>query len=365
MNESNDNRPLAPRVEANFTDYDVTVDGHPLECVRLTNRRGIEISLLNLGASIHRIKTPDRYGKFDDITLYCGDPGGYLSQGAFLGATAGRYANRISQARFSLDGKLYRLTANEGVHQLHGGPVGFDKRIWTTEYGVIDHICYARFGLVSAAFDQGFPGELSATVEYRLSDDDRLEIDILAKTTAATHVNITNHAYFNLSGDLFSSIADHQVEIPAQLVCEIDKDCIPTGNLAKLTGSALNLQSSTELSVLLEELPPDLRDTGGFDHNYVFSDDKNLGKRATLYHRGSGRKLSVFSTHPGLQFYTGNHLADSNVFGPDGRQYENYHGLCMEAQHFPDSPNHPQFPSTRLDPNETYHQVIVYQFCEG
>jgi aldose 1-epimerase len=339
-----------------------THDGEAVECVKLTNSQGIEIALLNLGARIHRIRTPDQRGQLQDIVLYCENVEHYQVQRAYLGATVGRYANRIGNSEFNVDGICYRLTANEGRHQLHGGPDGFDKRIWSMQYGTDADSAYVRFQLVSPDGDQGYPGKLTADVVYRLFNDNRLSIDIRAVTSKTTVVNISNHAYFNLSGILSGDLSGHYFTIPSSRVCAVDEELIPTGEINNVQGSVLDLKYPCNVQRLLQELPSELESFQGFDHNYIFENGSGMGLRATVFHTPSGRKLSVYSTQPGLQFYTANHLAQAHAIGPDGQAYARYGGFCLEPHHFPDSPNQPGFPSTRLQPGQTYHQQIVYQF---
>ncbi len=337
-----------------------------MDCVTLSNRgsneRGIEVDLISLGASIHRIRAPDRQGKLADVVLYCPDLPGYHKQKAYLGATIGRYANRIGDAKFNLDGRQFRLSANEGENHLHGGETGFDKRIWSRQTAIETDTDQVQYRLVSESGDQGYPGRLTANITYQLTDDNRLIIDLKADTTEPTFINLTNHAYFNLSGDFHASLEGHYASILSRQICSVDKQLVPTGEIRNIAGTALDLQRPGELHRLLNANPAELKNSNGFDHCYVFDNERNLKLLATVCHRDSGRQLSVYSTHPGLQFYTGNHLADARVPGPHGKNYRDYAGFCLEAQHLPDSPHHANFPSTRLDPGQLYHQQIIYQF---
>lgn len=342
--------------------YGKTLSGEKIECLKLSNTHGTEVHLLNLGASIHRIRTADQSGRISDIVLYCDSVDELLSQKVYLGATIGRYANRIHNSSFILDGKKITLLSNEGSNQLHGGPEGFDKRLWDFKLGQDEHSSYVQFKLISPDGDQGYPGQLTTTIKYRLFNNNQLKLDIQSVTTETTVVNITNHAYFNLSGNLLSDLKNHYVTIPSKAICESGPNNIPTGQICDLKNSALNLEYPVEIDRLLQYLPQELIDTEGFDHNYIFDDTAKLNQQATVFNTKSSRKLTLYSTYPGLQFYTGNHLGKSSVYGPNGIAYKQYNGFCLEPQHYPDSPNHPSFPSTRLEPEDIYHQQIIYQF---
>lgn len=352
--------------QARKKSFGTTSDKQPVECITLSNRlhndQGIEVDLINLGASIHRIRTPDQQGQLDDIVLYCNDVQHYQSQKAYLGASIGRYANRIGKASFDLAGRHYSLLANEGENQLHGGPDGFDKRLWSRQNTIQHDSNHVHFSLVSAAGDQGYPGELKLDIDYQLTRDNCLIIDFRAVSSETTVINLTNHAYFNLSGGLHADLTEHYVCIPSHRVCAVDDQFIPDGRIDNISGTALDLHIPTNVQRLLDALPQELSASKGFDHAYVFDDDAELKQLATVFHRPSARTLSVYSTQPSLQFYTGNYLAEAQAYGPQDVMYQAYGGFCVEAQHLPDSPNHEQFPSTRLDPGLLYHQQIIYRF---
>lgn len=355
-----------PLIHAGVKPFGNTADGQQVECITLSNRRhnelGIEIDLINLGAAIHRIRAPDQHGYLADIALYCPDVHSYQIQRAYLGASIGRYANRIGGAAFDLDERHYSLHANEGSNQLHGGPDGFDKRLWSRQNPVHSDTSHVLFQLLSAAGDQGYPGQLQANIDYQLTLDNRLIIDIRAVTSESTIINLTNHAYFNLSGSIHANLKEHYVCIPSNQVCVVDDQMIPTGQIENISGSALDLQTPTPIQPLLDKLPRELSSSKGFDHCYVYPNDAQLRQLASVFHKTSARQLSIFSTQPGLQFYSGNHLAEAQVYGPEGLPYSAYGGFCLEAQHLPDSPNHDLFPTTRLDPGQLYQQQIIYQF---
>jgi aldose 1-epimerase len=354
-----------PLILSGVKPFGTTFDNQLVECITLTNRsrnnRGIEVDLINLGASIHRIRAPDQQGRLDDIVLYCEDVEHYQTQKAYLGATIGRYANRIGGAAFNLNGQHISLLANEGCNQLHGGADGFDKRLWVRQNQIEPETTHVQFRLVSSAGDQGFPGRLKTTIDYQLTQDNRLIIDIRADTTEATVVNLTNHAYFNLSGSIHADLHEHYFNIPSVCVCAVDDQQIPTGTIENIRGSVLDLHYPTNIQQLLDNPPAELYRFKGFDHTYVFNNDDELKHLATVSHLPSARKVSLFSTQPGLQFYTGNNLAEAQAYGPGGA-YQAHGGFCLEAQHLPDSPNHDLFPSTRLVPGQLYHQQIIYRF---
>ncbi len=352
-------------IQARVKPFGTTFENQQVECITLTNRshnnRGIEVDLINLGASIHRIRTPDQQGRLEDIVLYCEDVKHYQTQKAFLGATIGRYANRIAGAAFNLDGQQISLLANEGANQLHGGADGFDKRLWIRQNRITPETSHVQFQLVSPVGDQGYPGRLKTTIDYQLTQDNRLIIDIRAITSETTVLNLTNHAYFNLSGLIHANLHEHYATIPSTYVCTVDDQQIPTGKIENISGSALDLHYPTHIQQILDEQPAELYRQNGFDHTYVYNNDSELKHLATVSHLTSARKVSLFSTQPGLQFYTGNHLAESQAYGPAGA-YQAHGGFCLEAQHLPDSPNHDHFPSTRLVPGQLYHQQIIYRF---
>lgn len=336
--------------------------GENVASIRLLNSIGTEVMLLNLGARIHRIKTHDNQGNLHDIVLYCENLENYARQQAFLGASIGRFANRIGNSWFRLNGENIKLNANEGPHHLHGGPHGFDKYLWDFKSGNEAEYSYVRFELISADRDQGYPGELTTHIEYRLFEDNRLLIDIIATTNRPTVVNITNHSYFNLSGDLFSTLQDHYFCIPAKKICATDPALIPDGAFLEVNNTVLDLQQPQQIYRQLQDLPPELQHTRGYDHSYAYENNSALKLMASVLHEPSARKLMMYSTQPCMQFYSGNHLHEAKVIGPGNRPYKQYNGFCLEPQHFPDSPNHVEFPSTRLDPNQLYHQQIVYEF---
>ncbi|MDH4573400.1 aldose epimerase family protein [Salinicola acroporae] len=345
-------------------------DGREVDCYRITNDNGIEMRVINYGGIIVSLKTPDRAGRMDDIVLGFDSIGDYLSDtyrqaNPYFGALIGRYGNRIANGRFTLDGETYHLPTNDGPNTLHGGDVGFNQRLWHAE----PFSSAEGRGLVltytSADGEQGFPGRLSTRVSYTLTNDDELAIDYRARTTRATSVNLTQHSYFNLKGEGSPSILDHELMINASAYTPIDEILIPTGEIADVSGTPFDFREPTAIGARLGQKNTQLAYAKGYDHNFVLSKSPGQDDTPTLAARviepRSGRVLEVATTEPGLQFYSGNFL-DGSLIGKSGRPYTHRSGLALETQHFPDSPNQPNFPSTILRPDETYHSQTVYRF---
>jgi aldose 1-epimerase len=333
-----------------------------VEIYMLTNSHGIEARIMTYGAAIVSLKTPDRRGHFENIVLGFDELETYLAGVPYYGATVGRYANRIAGARFVLDGTAYPLSANDGPNSLHGGTRGFDKRVWKADPtgGAANRL---RLTYVSRAGEEGFPGELTAHVTYRLGDDDSLEIDYEATTTAPTPVNLANHAYFNLSGDPHRPILGQTLQINADRFTPVDANLIPTGEERAVVGTPFDFRSATAIGARIEGVDEQLKLGHGYDHNWVLKAPRTgsaLRPAAVLTDPGSGRILEIHTTQPGLQFYSGNFMngkpaGAGSVFG-----YRT--GLCLETQHFPDSPNRAAFPNTILQPGETYSERTVLSF---
>jgi aldose 1-epimerase len=333
-----------------------------VEIYTLTNAHGVEARIMTYGASIVSLKTPDRRGRLKNIVLGFDELKTYLAGVPYYGATVGRYANRIAGARFALDGTTYPLSANDGPNSLHGGSRGFDKQVWKVDTigGEVNRL---RLIYVSRAGEEGFPGELTAHVTYRLEEDDSLEIDYEATTTAPTPVNLANHTYFNLTGDPHRSILGHTLQINADTFTPVDANLIPTGEERAVAGTPFDFRSATAIGARIEGADEQLKLGRGYDHNWVLKAPRMrsaLRPAAVLTDPGSGRVLEVRTTQPGLQFYSGNFMngkpaGEGSVFG-----YRT--GLCLETQHFPDSPNHAAFPNTILRPGETYSERTVLSF---
>lgn len=339
-----------------------TLDGRQVEIYTLANAHGLEARVTTYGATLVSLKTPDRDGHLQNIVLGFDDLDRYVADAVpYYGATVGRYANRIAAGRFTIDGASYQLPLNDGPNSLHGGKRGFDKRLWTADRDTSGN--RVRLSYVSAAGEEGYPGELTAHATYRLGDDDTLEIDFEATTTAPTPVNLANHAYFNLSGNPQRSILDHLLQINAAAFTPVDATLIPTGELRPVAGTVFDFRHATRIGLRIGADDAQLAFGHGYDHNWVLAPATTKGalrRAAVLTDPGSGRVLEIDTTQPGLQFYSGNFMngkpsGQGSVFG-----YRT--GLCLETQHFPDSPNHPAFPSTILRPGETYAERTVLRF---
>ena len=321
----------------------------------LTNKNGMVVKILNYGGTVTNIITPDKNGKMGNVILGYDSLSGYRQPGnPFFGSLVGRYANRIANAKFTLDGKEYTLAKNDGPNTLHGGLKGFDKVIWTVK-------SFNDSGLLlsysSKDGEEGYPGNFTADVMYSLSNDNDLKIEYTAVTDKATPVNLTNHSYFNLSAGADSTILDHELMLKAEKYTPVNKTLIPTGNIDDVKGTPMDFTTSKKVGRDIAQVP------GGYDHNWVFQKPENrFDLVASLYHQPSGRYMEVRTTEPGIQFYSGNFLNSRLKNTRDGVKYVKHAGLCLETQHFPDSPNQPAFPNTILKPGETYQQITVYKF---
>jgi aldose 1-epimerase len=337
------------------------VGEEPVKIYTLNNLHGIEARIMTYGASIVSLKTRDRDGHLKNIVLGFDTLDQYLAGVPYYGATVGRYANRIAKARFTLDGTTYQLAANDGANSLHGGTRGFDKRVWKADAAAARNSLTLTY--VSAVGEEGYPGQLTAHVTYRLGDDDSLSIEYAATTTAPTPVNLANHAYFNLSGDPTRSILSNTLKINADRFTPVDSTLIPTGEERAVAGTPFDFRSEAVIGSRIEADEEQLKLGHGYDHNWVLNaapDKPHLRLAARLTDPGSGRVLEVHTTQPGLQFYSGNFM-NSKPAG-QGSVYGYRTGLCLETQHFPDSPNQPAFPSTILRPGETYAETTVLHF---
>ncbi len=335
----------------NFTN---TPDGQVVERITLTNRHGMVARIITWGANLTELHVPDRQGKLDNVTLGFDDPARWLQPHPFFGCIAGRYANRIAGGKFTLDGKTHQLATNDGANHLHGGKAGFDKRNWRAEAAGENA---ARFRYTSPDGEEGYPGKLEVAVTYTLTDDNALRLDYEATTDAPTVINLTNHAYFNLSGA--PDVLAHDLKLNASTYTEVDGASIPTGKLPPVDPT-MDFRKAKPIGrdiAALKDAPG-----GGFDHNWVIDGWKpgQLVEAGELSDSTSGRVMKVLTTEPGIQFYSGNYL--KSVAGRGGRVYEKHAGLCLETQHFPDSPNQPSFPSTVLRPGETFQSTTIYQF---
>ncbi len=321
----------------------------------LKNKNGMEIHVTNYGGIITKILTKDKTGKLGDIVLGFDKAEDFEKnkQHPYFGALIGRYGNRIAKGRFSLNGKDYKLAVNNGPNALHGGITGFDKVFWETrQEGNKIFLSY-----LSKDGEEGYPGNLKVNVTYELTDVDELKINYLAETDKATPMNLTQHSYFNLSAEAGQTILDHVIQINSDMITEVDKDLTPTGKFTKVAGTEMDLTKPKKIGQDIAKI----KIGGGYDHNYVLRNTPGMKHAATLSEPKSGRKMEVWTTEPGLQFYSGNFL-DGKLTGKKGDAYVKNDGLCLETQHYPDSPNHPEFPSTILEPGKKYTSTTVYKF---
>jgi aldose 1-epimerase len=330
-------------------------DGQAITEYTLTNANGMQASIINYGGTITKLTAPDKNGKFGDVVLGYTSLDGYLQKGnPYFGALIGRYGNRIAKGKFTLDGKTYTLALNNNGNTLHGGNKGYDKVVWTAEKQSDSSL---KLTYHSKDGEEGFPGNLDVTVVYTLTPDNALKIDYSATTDKATPVNLTNHAYYNLSAGTDSTILNHELQIDADKYTPVDSLLIPTGQIASVKGTPFDFTTSKPIGRDIAQVK------GGYDHNWVLNKKGNdLEKIATVYHPQSGRVMDVYTTEPGLQFYTGNFLDGTLQNTKGGTKYGQHSALCLETQHFPDSPNHPNFPSTILKPGQTYKSTTVYKF---
>lgn len=322
----------------------------------LRNLNGIEISITNFGGIITSIKTPDKNGKFADITSGFNTLEEYLGEHPFFGAIIGRYGNRIAKGKFSIDGEQYSLAQNNGVNSLHGGDIGFDKKIWSATM-LKDGL---ELHLVSPDMDEGYPGKLAVTVSYILTEDNQLKIKYSATSDKVTHCNLTNHAYFNLAGEGNGQILDHLVTINADKYTPVDETLIPTGELADVRGTPFDFRKEKAIGKEIEADHQQIIYGKGYDHNWAIN-GKGLRLAAKVAEPNSGRQMEVWTSEPGMQFYTGNFL-DGTITGKSGKSYPQRSFFCMETQHYPDSPNQENFPSTILKPGELYETETSYKF---
>jgi aldose 1-epimerase len=335
-----------------------TVAGQNVEMYTLRNAHGIEVKATNYGAIITSIVTPDRSGRPGDIVLGFDTLDGYLKDPPYFGAVVGRYGNRIAKGRFTLDGRTYALATNNGPNHLHGGVKGFDKVVWKAELPEGKNAVV--FSRRSSDGEEGYPGNLDVRITYELTDRNELVVGYRATTDKATPVNLTQHSYFNLAGE--GDVLGHQLTIAADRYTPVDSTLIPTGELAPVEGTPFDFRTSTAIGARIDQPNEQLKNGNGYDHNWVLS-RKGAGRQlaARVVEPKTGRTLEVSTTEPGLQFYSGNFL-DGKITGKDGRAYQRRSGLCLETQHFPDSPNQPKFPSTILRPGATYASETVFTF---
>jgi len=341
--------------------YGTAPDG-PIDEYTLTNANGMTLKVITYGGIITHLTAPDRNGEFADIVLGFDNLEGYLGTHPFFGAIVGRYGNRIGGAQFSLDGKDYTLAANNGANTLHGGTEGFDKKVWTAEEVMEDDRVGVLLQRTSAHLEEGFPGKLDVIVGYFLTAKNELLITYEAETDASTICNLTNHTYFNLKGAGNGNILEHEISLQSSQYTPVDDGLIPTGEIANANGTPFDFTQPKAIGLEIDSEHPQTKIGKGYDHNIVLNKKgEGLALAATVFEPTSGRVMEMLTTEPGVQFYTGNFL-DGTITGKGGKVYPHRAALCLETQHYPDSPNQPDFPSTRLDPGETYRTSTMYRF---
>ena len=338
-------------------------NGVGVEMLTLTNKNGIEVRAITYGGIITSIKTPDRNGAMGDIVLGFNSIERYTSEHPFFGAIIGRYGNRIAKGRFTIDGHEYKLATNNGPNHLHGGTRGFDKHLWQVEVPpTAAGQTSVKFSYLSPDGDEGYPGTLKTAVSYTLTDNNELIVNYEAATDKTTHVNLTQHSYFNLAGEGSGDILGHELTIDADRYTPVDATLIPTGALAPVDGTPFDFRKSTAIGARIEAVDEQITNGQGYDHNWVLNKNGAGRQRAArVVEPKSGRTLEVATTEPGLQFYAGNFL-DGTLSGKAGLPYTRRSGFCLETQHFPDTPNQKNFPTTLLKPGEQYKTETVFTF---
>ncbi|MFV1967913.1 MAG: aldose epimerase family protein [Pirellulaceae bacterium] len=333
-----------------------TGDGQEISLFACVNANGLVLKMIDYGAMIVSLETPDRDGRLANITLGFDKLDGYLQRHPYFGATVGRYCNRIAKGKFRLNGKETTLATNNNANHLHGGNDGFDRRVWKAAELLADDAVGIRFTRRSTDGEEGYPGNLDVTVTYKLTNENALVVDFGAVTDRATPVNLTNHTYWNLGGAGSGKILDHELMITSDKYLPVDEGLIPTGELADIEGTPFDFRSSERIGARIQQIDSD---PIGYDHCFVLRNQSgSLALAARVKEPISGRVLEVYTTQPGIQFYSGNFLDGSE----SGAGYEPYEGFCLETQHYPDSPNQPTFPPVILQPGETYRQTTVYKF---
>ena len=342
--------------------FGITEDGQSVEKYTLKNSKGMVVDIITYGGIIANWSAPDKEGKYQDIVLGYNTLDQYLKSTPYFGALIGRYGNRIAKGKFSLDGKKYQVTVNDGQNSLHGGDKGFDKVVWKAEELPNDNKASLKLTYTSVDGEEGYPGNLAVTVIYTLTDDNALEVDYNATTNMKTIVNLTQHSYFNLPGDFSKSILDEEIMINADRFLPVDATLIPTGELKPVEGTPFDFRTAKTIGKEINEENDQLKKGKGYDHCWILNDqDKDIHLAATAYDPGSGRFLEILTDQPGIQFYTGNFL-DGTLPAKNGGTYGHRTGFCLETQHYPDSPNQSDFPSVVLNPGDTYKTKTIFKF---
>jgi aldose 1-epimerase len=333
-----------------------TADGKQVDLYTLTNVNGLKAKITNYGATLVSLEVPDRDGELTDITLGYDTLAGYIDDTAYFGVTAGRYANRIAKGKFKLNGTEYQLSTNEGKNHLHGGNKGFNKKVWRAEEVKTENAVGVKLAYTSKDGEEGYPGNLACTIIYTLTNNNELQISYEAETDKPTVVNLTHHSYFNLAGQGPGDILGHELMLNADRYTPVDEGRIPMGEIASVKDTPMDFTKPMAIGTRIDQVP------GGYDFNYVLNNGEgSLALAARVYEPTSGRVMEIYTTEPGIQFYSGNFL-DGSITGKAGKVYNKHYGFCLEAQHFPDSPNKPNFPSTVLKPGQKYTQLTVHKF---
>ncbi len=342
--------------------YGKMKDGKEVYEYTLQNKRGAEIKIITYGARVVSITMPDRNGKYADIVLGYGNLQSYVKSTDYFGSIVGRYANRIGKAEITLHGKTYKLSANENGNELHGGKMGFSEVVWNAKPIETKAGPALELTLVSPDGDQGYPGKMTVHVTYTLTNNNELKVQYEATTNKETVINLSHHSYFNLSGDPHNTILNELLKINANEFTPIDKESIPTGKIEKVAGTPLDFRKPTAIGARINDNFEQLKLAHGYDFNYVLNNyNGKVREVADVYDPSSGRYMQVFTDQPGIQFYSGNYLNGTQI-GKGGIAYQQHAGLCLEAQHYPDSPHNPKWPSVILKPGQVYHQTTIYKF---
>lgn len=352
----------AQMVSINESPFGNLPDGSAVTLYTLRNAQGTEMTVINYGGYITSLKTKDRSGVIEDIVLGYDSLAGYLKAPSFFGCIVGRYGNRIAKGQFKLDGKTYTLAKNNGENHLHGGVKGFDKVMWNATPSTSADGASLKLTYLSKDMEEGYPGNLDVTVTYTLTNDNELKIDYEATTDKKTVINLTNHSYFNLSGNTKRDILDHKLSLAASKFLPVDATLIPTGELKDVKGTPFDFTKPEVIGTRINDDHPQIKAGIGYDHCWVFDKEPGtLTLGATLYDSISGRYMEMFTTEPATQFYSGNFL-NGTVTGKYNTVYQQRYGLCLETEHFPDSPNQPSFPTVILNPGEVYQTQTIYKF---
>jgi aldose 1-epimerase len=353
---SDTSKPSEAKMSINKESFGKTPDGEDVDLYTLTNKNGLRVKIMTYGAIITAVETPDRKGKIENIVLSLDSLDDYIKGHPYFGATVGRYGNRIAKGKFTLDGKKYILATNDKTNHLHGGLKGFDKVVWNAKPVETDQSVGVVFTHESPNGDEGYPGKLNVTTTYTLTNDNELKMEYAATTDAPTVVNLTNHSYWNLTGAA-RDVLDHELLLNADRYLPVDPGLIPLGELRNLKGTPMDFTEAKPIGSRIAQVP------GGYDHCYVLNKkegEKGLTLVAKVTEPASGRTMEVYTTEPGVQFYSGNFLDGSNKRGDTA--FAKHFGFCLETQHYPDSPNHPAFPTTVLKPGEKYEHKTLHKF---